>query len=140
LGTDVILIISLARLIFKILLGSNVILFLILSSMYILIVISIGILIGTMLKNQQQTQLVAFSINIPLALISGAITPFESMPLFFQYLSLVNPLRHYVVIIRGLLIKSVGIEILWSNAIALCLFSVVLLFISAKKFRKQLKM
>jgi ABC-2 type transport system permease protein len=137
---DVILIISLARLIFKILLGSNVILFLILSSMYILIVISIGILIGTMLKNQQQTQLVAFSINIPLALISGAITPFESMPLFFQYLSLVNPLRHYVVIIRGLLIKSVGIEILWSNAIALCLFSVVLLFISAKKFRNQLKM
>lgn len=136
---DVILIISLARLVFNIPLGSNIILLLVLSSIYILIVISLGILIGTMLKNQQQTQLVAFSINIPLALVSGAITPFESMPLFFQYLSLLNPLRHYVVIIRGLLIKSVGIGAILPNAIALCLFSVTLLFLSTKKFRNQLK-
>lgn len=135
---DVILIMSLARLIFNIPLESNVILCLILSSLYILIVISIGILIGTMLKNQQQTQLVAFSINIPLALVSGAITPFESMPLFFQYLSLLNPLRHYVVIIRGLLIKAVGIEVLMPNVIALCFFSTVLLLLSTKKFRNQL--
>lgn len=135
---DVILILSLIQLIFKIPLGSNVILCLLLSSIYILIVISIGILIGTMLKNQQQTQLVAFSINIPLALVSGAITPFESMPLFFQYLSLVNPLRHYVVIIRGLLIKSASIDVLWPNVIALSLFSVALLLLSAKKFRNQL--
>jgi ABC-2 type transport system permease protein len=136
---DVFLILSLAHLIFQIPLGSNLILCLLLSSIYILIVISMGILIGTILQNQQQTQLVAFSINIPLALISGAITPFESMPLFFKYLSLFNPLRHYVIIIRGLLIKSVGTDVLWPNAVALCLFSAALLFLSTKNFRNQLK-
>lgn len=134
---DVILILSLTRLIFGIPLGSNVILCLILSSIYILIVISMGILIGTMLQNQQQTQLVAFSINVPLGLVSGAITPTESMPLFFQYLSLVNPLHHYIVIVRGLLIKGVGIDVLWPNVIALCFFSTLLLLLSTTKFRSH---
>ncbi|WP_375493294.1 ABC transporter permease [uncultured Nostoc sp.] len=135
---DVILILSLSRLIFGITLGSNVIFCLIFSSIYILIVISMGILIGTMLQNQQQTQLVAFSINVPLGLVSGAITPIESMPLFFQYLSLVNPLRHYIVIVRGFLIKGVGIDVLWPNALALCFFSTLLLLLSTTKFRSQL--
>jgi ABC-2 type transport system permease protein len=135
---DVILILSLSRLIFGIPLRSNVIFCLLFSSIYILNIISMGILIGTTLQNQQQTQLVAFSINVPLGLVSGAITPIESMPLFFQYLSLVNPLRHYVEIIRGLLIKGVGIEILWPNALALCFFSTLLLLLGTTKFRSQI--
>ncbi|MFN6567570.1 ABC transporter permease [Dendronalium sp. ChiSLP03b] len=135
---DVILVLCLARFIFGLPLRSNILICLLLSSIYILIVISMGILIGTMLQNQQQTQLIAFSINVPLGLLSGAITPVESMPSLFQYLSLLNPLRHYITIVRNLLIKGVGIDVVWPNAIALFLFSTVLLVISTRKFRSQL--
>ncbi|RCJ35333.1 ABC transporter permease [Nostoc minutum NIES-26] len=135
---DVILVLCLARFIFGLPLRSNILICLLLSSIYILIVISMGILIGTMLQNQQQTQLIAFSINVPLGLLSGAITPIESMPSLFQYLSLLNPLRHYITIVRNLLIKGVGIDVVWPNAIALFFFSTVLLVISTRKFRTQL--
>ena len=60
------------------------------------------------------------------------------MPVFFRYLSLLNPLRHYVAIVRGLLLKGVGLEVLWPNALALGLFAVALLTISVNRFRTQL--
>ncbi|MBH8573281.1 ABC transporter permease [Nostocaceae cyanobacterium CENA369] len=135
---DVVLVLCLARFIFGLPLRSDIFLCLLFSSIYISIVISLGILIGTMLQNQQQTQLIAFSINVPLGLLSGAITPVESMPSLFQYASLLNPLRHYITIVRNLLIKGVGIDVVWPNAIALLFFSTVLLVISTRKFRSQL--
>ncbi len=55
-----------------------------------------------------------------------------------KYLSLLNPLRHYVTIVRGMLLKAVGLEVLWSNAIALLVFATVLLSISINRFRSQL--
>lgn len=135
---DVILALSLARLIFGLPLRSNFFLFLALSGLYILVGIGMGILIGTILRSQQQTQLMSFSINVPLIQLSGAIAPIESMPLLFQYLSLLNPLRHYVEIVRGLLLKGVGLDVLWPNAIALGIFATILLTISINRFRTQL--
>lgn len=138
---DVILALSLARLIFGLPLRSNFCLFLALSGLYILVGIGMGILIGTILCSQQQTQLMSFSINVPLIQLSGAIAPIESMPLLFQYLSLLNPLRHYVEIVRGLLLKGVGLDVLWPNAIALGIFATILLtisIISINRFRTQL--
>ena len=70
--------------------------------------------------------------------LSGAIAPVETMPLFFQYLSLINPLRHYIAIIRGILLKGVGLEALWVNVLALASFAVILLAISTHRFRNQL--
>lgn len=135
---DVILALCLARLIFELPLRSNFFLFLALSGLYILVGIGMGILIGTTLRSQQQTQLMSFSINVPLVQLSGAIAPIESMPLLFQYLSLLNPLRHYVVIVRGLLLKGVGLDVLWPNVIALSIFATILLIISINRFRTQL--
>lgn len=135
---DVILGLSLARLIFGLPLRSNFFLFLALSGLYILVGIGMGILIGTILRSQQQTQLMSFSMNVPLIQLSGAIAPIESMPLLFQYLSLLNPLRHYVEIVRGLLLKGVGLDVLWPNAIALGIFATILLIISINRFRTQL--
>ena len=80
----------------------------------------------------------SFFVNLPLALLSGVFSPIETMPVFFKYLSLFNPLRHYATIIRGILLKGVGLEVLWVNAIALILFATILLSISISKFRCQL--
>ncbi|MBD2534583.1 ABC transporter permease [Nostoc flagelliforme FACHB-838] len=137
---DVILLISLAKLIFKLPLRSNFLVFLAVSGLYILSAIGIGILIGTMFYSQQQTQLISFSINVPLSVLSGTITPIESMPQLIQYLSLLNPLRHYLVIVRGLLLKGVSLDVLWPNVIALLGFTTILLLVSINRFRSQLKL
>jgi hypothetical protein len=76
--------------------------------------------------------------NLPMIQLSGALAPIETMPKLFQYLSLINPLRHYVTIIRGVLLKGVGLESLWIHVLALGFFAVLLLGISARRFRTQL--
>jgi ABC-2 type transport system permease protein len=135
---DVFLALGISRLVFNLPFRGSFLLFLGLSSLSIFVGISIGILLATFSPNQIRTQLTAFFINLPLNTLSGTITPIESMPIFFQYLSWLNPLRHYVAIIRGILLKGVGLEVLYPHAIALALFAVILLAISSNKFRHQL--
>jgi ABC-2 type transport system permease protein len=100
--------------------------------------IGVGILLATISKNQRQVVLTSFFINLPLIQTSGAIAPIESMPTFFRYLSLINPLRHYVTIARGFLLKGVGIAELWVNIVALAVFAILLLGFSIRQFRNQL--
>jgi ABC-2 type transport system permease protein len=75
---------------------------------------------------------------LPMVQLSGAIAPIETMPKFFQYLSLLNPLRHYIAIVRGILLKGVGLEALWIHVLALACFAAILLTISTRRFRRQL--
>ena len=67
----------------------------------------------------------------------GAIAPIESMLAFFRYLSWLNPLRHYVNILQAVLLRGVGLEVIWPYAIALLVFATVLGAISANQFRHQ---
>ncbi|MGK7897702.1 MAG: ABC transporter permease [Xenococcus sp. (in: cyanobacteria)] len=135
---DLILILVIAVLLFQLPFRGNLGLFLGLSAVYILVNIAIGTMLATISRTQQQAYITSFFVSLPLTLLSGVISPIESMPVFFQYLSLLNPVRHYATIIRGILLKGVGLEVLWINAIALILFATILLTISISKFRRQL--
>jgi ABC-2 type transport system permease protein len=77
---------------------------LVISLLYVFVVISIGIALSTVAGNQRQAMLISFFISLPVILPSGAITPLESMPPFFQDLSMLNPLRYYIVCLKGILI------------------------------------
>lgn len=127
-----------ARLLFTVPFRGNILLFLILSAIYLVIGISIGLLIGTISETKQQAILSGFFVNLPMVILSGAITPLESMPAFFRYLTILNPLRHYITIIRGIILKGVGLKVLWINVLALLFFAVILLTISARRYRSQL--
>ncbi len=135
---DVLLALGIARLVFNLPFRGSFSLFMMLSGVSIFVGISIGILLATVSPNQIRTQLTAFFINMPVNTLSGTVTPIETMPVFFQYLSWLNPLRHYVAISRGLLLKGVGLEVLWLNALALLIFAIILLGISSHLFRRQL--
>ena len=99
--------------------------------------IGIGVMIATVSKSQQQAQLLTFFVNPPLTLLSGATSPIENMPDFFQKLSYIDPLRYMVMIIRGVTLKSAPWSALWPNLLMLVVFAVVLFSISAWRFRKQ---
>ncbi|WP_088239404.1 ABC transporter permease [Calothrix rhizosoleniae] len=135
---DVLLAITLATIVFHVPFRGSFLLFFILSSMYLFVGISLGIMLATVSRSQQQVVLTSFFINLPMVQTSGAIAPIEAMPPVFQVLSLLNPLRHYIAIVRGILLKGVGLDVLWMNALALLAFAIVLLTISINKFRSQL--
>ncbi|HEY9664147.1 MAG TPA: ABC transporter permease, partial [Allocoleopsis sp.] len=135
---DVFLALGVGKAVFNLPFRGNLLVFLLVSSLYICVGIGIGIFLATVSKNQQQVVLTSFFVNLPLIQTSGAIAPIESMPTIFRYLSVVNPLRHYVAISRGFLLKGVGVLELWQHVLALGLFAVILLVASTYMFRKQL--
>ena len=80
----------------------------------------------------------SFFVNPPLASLSGALTPVEAMPHWMQPLTVVNPIMHFGVITRVVLLKGGGIDAVWRNLAALAVFTAVLLSLSVMRFRKQL--
>ncbi|MCL6434027.1 MAG: ABC transporter permease [Leptolyngbyaceae cyanobacterium HOT.MB2.61] len=135
---DVLLALTIGRAVFAVPFRGSFLLFMVLSGLYLFVGISVGIMLATISRSQQQVVLTTFFINLPLIQTSGAIAPIETMPIFFQILALFNPLRHYIAIIRGILLKGVGLEVLWTHALALLAFAVILLSISIHQFRQQL--
>ncbi|MGH9695483.1 MAG: ABC transporter permease, partial [Bryobacteraceae bacterium] len=100
--------------------------------------IGIGTFISTFSKSAQQSQLMAFFVNPPLAVLSGALTPVEAMPAWLQPVTWLNPIRHFGIITRATLLKGSGMDVLWPNFLALIAFTVVLIAVSTWRFRKQL--
>jgi ABC-2 type transport system permease protein len=101
--------------------------------------IAIGTLLSTVSASAQQAQLLVLFINPPMATLSGALTPIEAMPEWLQPVTLINPVRHFGEIARGILIRGAGAGDLYPNLLALTAFAVTLLAISVWRFRRQLK-
>jgi ABC-2 type transport system permease protein len=135
---DVLLALTLGRVVFSVPFRGSFMLFMLLSGLYVFVGIGVGIMLATLCQSQQQVVLTTFFINLPMVQLSGAIAPIETMPPFFQTLSLLNPLRHYIAIVRGILLKGVGLEALWVQALALGCFAIILLAVSTDRFRKQI--
>ncbi len=105
---------------------------------YMFVLLSLGLALASYATNQRQAMLSTFFIMMPLIQLSGALTPISTMPKFFQYLSMLNPMRFYIVCLRGILLKGNGFSILWPNLLILLIFASVFMTISASRFRKQL--
>jgi drug efflux transport system permease protein len=99
---------------------------------------SLGTVIATFSRSAQQSQLTAFFVNPPLASLSGALNPVEAMPEWLQPLTVLNPIHHFATIMRSAMLKGSGLATLWPNALALAVFTVVLVSLSVWRFRKQL--
>lgn len=135
---DVLFALAIIKFIFDVPFQGSFLLLMVLSGLYLLVGIGIGIMLATICQSQQQVVLINFFINMPMVQLSGAIAPIETMPDFFKTLSLLNPLRHYIAIVKGIMLKGVGMEALWFNSLSLVCFVTVLLSISINRFRKQI--
>ena len=98
----------------------------------------IGVFLGTVARNMQQTLMLAFFILFPLAFLSGTVVPISNMPPFLQWFTYLSPLRYYVEVTLGIFLKGVGLDILWPQALALTAYGLVLMGISTLRFRKSL--
>lgn len=109
-----------------------------LTSWFIIASLALGVLISTLAKTQMQAMQMSFFIFLPSVLISGFMFPRESMPQFFYWLGTLLPLTFYLQILRGIILKGVGITVLWTQIAALTVFIIVTLAIAIKKFQKKI--
>jgi ABC-2 type transport system permease protein len=108
------------------------------TSLYLLSVLGIGLLISTLCSTQQQAFATNFFVVNPLFTLSGFSFPIASMPDALQWLTYLDPVRYYLVIIRGVFLKGVGLAVLWPQMFALAVLGAALLTASIWRFRKSL--
>jgi ABC-2 type transport system permease protein len=135
---DILLVVLVGLLWFRVPIAGSFPLLLLLSGLFIMTTLGLGLLISTVSQTQQQAMMLGFFANPPFMLLSGFIFPIASMPEPMQYLTYLIPLRYFLVVIRGIFLKGVGLEVLWPQALALLGFGVAVLALSAARFRKRL--
>ncbi len=108
------------------------------TSLFLLSVLGIGLLISTVCLTQQQAFATNFFVINPAFILSGFSFPIASMPAFMQWLSTINPMTYYLVVIRGTFLKGVGLSVLWPQMLGLAALGVTLLGLSVLRFRKSL--
>jgi ABC-2 type transport system permease protein len=108
------------------------------TGVYLLSVLGIGLFISTISKTQQQALMASFLFFQPAVLLSGFATPIENMPQVFQYITYASPLRYFLVIVRGVFLKGVGMEVLWPQVLALLVLGTAIFLLSAMRFKKRL--
>lgn len=108
------------------------------TTVYLLSVLAVGLFISTISKTQQQALMATFLFFAPAILLSGFMFPIENMPAVFQYATYLNPLRYFLVIIRGLFLKGSGFSVLWPQMAALLVLGLTLITISSLRFKKRL--
>ncbi len=108
------------------------------SSLLLLSGLGIGLYASTIANTQQEAMLTVWMTLLPSIFLSGFFFPLEAMPTVLQWISYIVPLRYYLVIIRALLIKGVGLAAIWPETLALALFGVFILGAAALRFRKRL--
>ena len=109
-----------------------------LSGLFLISSLGIGLFASTVANTQQEAFITVMVTMLPSIFLSGFFFPIEAMPKFLQYVSAIVPLRYYLVIIRALLLKGVGLRALQNEVIALTIFAVVIMGIAALRFRKRL--
>jgi ABC-2 type transport system permease protein len=109
-----------------------------LSTLFLLSGLGIGLFASTIANTQQEAMLTVFMTLLPGIFLAGFLFPIDNMPKLLQWLSYIIPLRYFLKIIRVLLLKGVGIESIRGDVIAMVLFGVIIMSAAARRFRKRL--
>lgn len=117
----------------------SLLLFFALSALFLFSALGIGLLFGTIARNLQQALILGFFFIFPLFVISGTISPVESMPKSIQLVSYLSPLRYYLEIGLGIFLKGVGMKELWPQTLAMGGLGMVIFSLGIWRFRRMLK-
>jgi len=123
---------------FEIPLAGSVILLFIATLLFLLSTLGVGLFISTVSSTQQHAMMTTFFFLLPFFMLSGFVFPIVNMPVFVQWLTYLNPLRYFLVIIRGIFLKGIGLEILWPQCAALTIIGLVVFTAAVRRFRKRL--
>ncbi len=128
-----------AVVIFGVRINGSLLLLYVLTGIYLAGNLGLALWVSAGAQTQQQALLTAFLIIMPCVMLSGFMFPIHNMPVEVQYATALNPMRWYLVILRGVLGKGVGLETLWPAALAQSLLAAGFVFLASRRFRKTLR-
>jgi ABC-2 type transport system permease protein len=136
---DVVLVLVVAVLWFEVPLRGSPLLLFVMSLVYLLTTLGLGLFVSTISSTQQQAMMTTvFFFLLPMMLLSGFIFPIENMPDWIQPVTYLIPLRYFLVILRGLFLKGVGLETFWPDALALLAWGLVIVALATLRSSKRL--
>jgi len=136
---DVALITAMAVIWFKVPIEGSLFLLFIATGLFLMSTLGTGLFISTISSTQQQAMMSAFFFYFPAVLLSGFMFPIANMPVIIQWITYMNPLRYFLVIVRGIFLKGIGVEILWPQILALGMLGTFVLTLSSLRFSKRLE-
>ncbi len=129
---------TLAKYWFDIPIAGSILLMLFAAGLFLLSTLGVGLFISTVSSTQQQAMMTTFFFILPFFMLSGFVFPIANMPLVVQWLTFLNPFRYFLVILRGIFLKGVGLDILWPQYAALAVLGAVLFAGAISRFSKRL--
>ena len=99
--------------------------------------VGLGLLISTIAATQQQAMMAGNLFLTPAVMLSGLIFPIANMPAFFQYLTLFNPLRYFIIVVRGIFLQGAGMDLLWQQMAAMTILGLIMLALAVLRFQKH---
>jgi ABC-2 type transport system permease protein len=127
---------TVARLWFHVPFTGSTPLFLGASLLYLLSALGLGLFVSTVSTTQREAFMTTFLIFMPIILLSGFMFPVSSMPTVFRWLAEINPMTHFLVIVRGVFLKGAGLGTLWPRLVVLGLMGIVIFSLVSMRFRK----
>jgi len=124
---------------FEVPLRGNPLLLLLGNVFFLMSSVGVGLFISTISSTQQQAQISTFFFMMPAFILSGFAFPLENMPEWLQTITYANPLRYFLIIIRGVFLKGNGLDILWPQMLALVILGGLMILLSSMRFQKRLK-
>ncbi len=135
---DTLLILGLGVLIFGIPINGSIPLLLLVSLLFLATTLGLGLFVSTIARTQQEAQITSSFIQLPFMYLSGFFFPLAAMPRVLRILSYAVPLRYFLIITRGIVLKGVGVNALWPQIEALAIFAVVIMGAAVLRFHKSL--
>ena len=129
----------LAKLLFNVPLRGSLVELYVITFGFIIANLGVGLLVSTLVKTQTQAMQAGFFFLMPNILLSGFMFPRAAMPAPAQWLGLLLPLTYYLQVLRGILLKDIGIGFLWRQTLVLLLFAAVLIALSVRRFSKTME-
>ncbi|HET7375437.1 MAG TPA: ABC transporter permease [Anaerolineae bacterium] len=135
---DLLEVLVIGTLVFSVPINGDLALLLALSGLFLVTTLGLGLLISTIANTQFEAMLIAIMIQLPAIFLSGFFFPIAAMPQFLQALSYLVPLRYFLIVVRAIQIKGVGLAAVSNEVVALIIFGIVVMGAAAVRFRKRL--
>ena len=135
---DVLVITVIAVFWFEVPIRGNLFLLFLATALYLMTTLGIGLFISTISQTQQQAMMSTFFFYLPAVLLSGFMFPIANMPELIQWLTYLNPLRYFLIVIRGIFLKGVGFAVLWPQLLALAIMGLLILRAASGRFHKTM--
>ena len=131
------LVLALGHFVFGVPVRGSLSLLLLAMFLFVLGSLAAGVLISTVARTQVQAVFSTYAYVLPTIVLSGFVFPIEGMPRLFQALSYLVPARYLIEVLRGVMLKGVGLQVVWPHLLALALFSALVLLLASARFQRQ---